>query len=69
MPYVNNKVADAAHLHSLISTFVVCWLDRIVSVLAKSKSSRHKLVSVAEQTGLSLTYSHTAKDRFSHAAA
>ena len=32
MPYANNKGADQpAHLRSLISTFVVCCLDSIIS--------------------------------------
>ena len=35
MSYVNNKGADQpAHLGSLISTFVVCCLDHIISILA-----------------------------------
>ena len=41
MPYANNKDADQpAHLRSLISAFVVHYLDRIIPVLAKSKISR-----------------------------
>ena len=33
MPYANNKGADQpAHPHSLISTFVVCCLDSIISL-------------------------------------
>ena len=40
-PYANNKGADqTAHLHSLISTFVVHHLDSIIPILAKSKISR-----------------------------
>ena len=40
MPYANNKSADqAAHLCSLISTFVVLCLDSIIPILAKSKIS------------------------------
>ena len=40
-PYVNNKGADqAAHPRSLISTFVVRYLDSIIPILAKSKISR-----------------------------
>ena len=66
MPYANNKCADQpAHPRSLISTFVVRFLDSIVHMLAKSKISRLQLVSVAEQAGLSLTWSHTAEDWFS----
>ena len=41
MPYANNKGADQpAHSHSLISTFVVHFLDSIVPVLAKPEISR-----------------------------
>ena len=49
---------------SLISTFVVCYLDSIIPILAKSKISRLQLVSVAEQAGLSLTWSETPKAGF-----
>ena len=67
MPYANNKGADQpAHPHSLISTFVVRCVDSIIPILAKSKISRLWLVSVAEQAGLSLTWSQTPEDRFSH---
>ena len=39
--YANNKGADQpAHPHSLISTFVVRYLDSIIPTLAKSKLSR-----------------------------
>ena len=35
MPYANNKVSDQpAHLHSLISTFVIRCLDGIISVVS-----------------------------------
>ena len=34
MPYMNNKGADqSAHPCSLISTFIVCCLDRLTNVL------------------------------------
>ena len=40
MPYANNKGADQpAHLHSLISTFVVHYID-CMCVLAKTEISR-----------------------------
>ena len=59
MLYANNKGADQpAHLHSLISTFV-CFQVSLVIILAESKISR--LVSVAEQAGLSLTWLQTPK--------
>ena len=35
MAYVNNKGADQpAHLHSLVSTFVVRYLDSMIGILA-----------------------------------
>ena len=40
-------------------------LCSIISIVAKPKVSSLLLVSVAEQTGLSLTWSHTTEDRFS----
>ena len=65
MPYANNKGTDQpAHPRSLISAFVLRCLDSIIPVLAKAEISRLSLVSVAEQAGLSLTWSHTSKDRF-----
>ena len=60
MLYENNKCADQpAHPHSLISAFVVHCLDSIIPLV-----SRLKLVSVAEQAGLSLPWSQTPKTRF-----
>ena len=39
--YVNNKGADqAAHPHSLFSTFIVHCLDSVIPVVAISESSR-----------------------------
>ena len=65
MSYVNNKGADQpGHLRSLISAFVVRCLDSIIPVPAKSKLSRLQLASVAEQAGLSLTWSETPKTGF-----
>ena len=44
----NNKGADQpAHPHSLISTFVVRYLDSIKPILAKSKILRLHLISEA----------------------
>ena len=40
-------------------------IDSLIPVLAKAEISRLKLVIVAEQAGLSLTWSHTSEDRFS----
>ena len=66
MPYANNKSADQpAHPRSLISTFVVRCLDSIICILALSAVSRFQLVSVAEQTGLNLTWSKIPEDTFS----
>ena len=53
-----------AHRRSLISAFVVRCLDSIVPILVISKISRLQLVSVAEQSGLSLTLSETPKTGF-----
>ena len=41
VPYANNKGAgQPAHLHSLISTFVVHCLDSIISLVSISEISR-----------------------------
>ena len=67
MSYVNNKGADQpAHLRSLISAFVVRCLDSIISLDSIAEISRLMLASVAEQAGLSLTWSETPEDTFSH---
>ena len=66
MPYANNKGADQpAHPRSLISTFVVRCLDSMICILAISKISRFKIVSVAEQAGLNLTLLKIPEDTFS----
>ena len=66
MQYVNNKDSDqTVHPHSLISNFVVRCFDSITPIVAKTKVSSLSLVSVAEQIGLSLTWSSTTEDRFS----
>ena len=63
--FANNKGADQpAHLRSLISAFVIRLLERIISKHATSKFSIFSLVSVAEETGLSLTLSETQKTGF-----
>ena len=65
MPYANNKGADQpAHPRSLISTFVVRCLDSIIPLLAIAEISIFWLASVAEQTGLSLTWLRTPKTGF-----
>ena len=65
LPYVNNKGTDQpVQPCSLISTFVVCYVDNIIPTLAKYKITRLWLVSVAEQTSLSLTWSQTPNTGF-----
>ena len=46
--------------------FVVRCIESITHIVAISEISRAYLASVAEQTGLSLPWLHTAEDRFSH---
>ena len=49
IPYANNKGAvQPVHPRSLISTFVVRFINNMMCILALSKVSRLKLVSVAE---------------------
>ena len=69
--FANNKSADQpAHSRSLISAFVFCSLESIISKLATSEISIFYLVPVAEQAGLNLTLSETPKtNRFSRVAA
>ena len=65
MPYANNKGADQpAHSRSLISAFVVRCLYSIMSLVSVIKISGVMLASVAEQAGLSLTWSETPKTGF-----
>ena len=65
LSYANNKDANQPpHLRSLISAFVVRCLESIISILTISKISRPWLVLVAEQAGLSLTWSQTPKTGF-----
>ena len=67
MSYANNKGADQpAHPHSLISAFIVHCLDSVISLVSVIKISNLKLASVAEQAGLSVTWSETPEDTFSH---
>ena len=48
----------------LISAFVIRWLERIVSTLSTSKISLLLLVSVADETSLSLFLSENPKTGF-----
>ena len=67
MSYANNKGADQpAHLRSLISAFIVRCLDSVMSLVSVTKISSLMLASVAEQASLSLTWSETPEDTFSH---
>ena len=70
MSYANNKGTDQpAHLRSLISAFVVCCPDSVKSLVSVTKISSLMLASVAEQASLSLTWSETPEDTFSHGEA
>ena len=65
IPYANNKGADQpVHLCSLISAFVVHFLDSIMLLVSVSKISSLYLASVAVQAGLCLTWSQTLKTGF-----
>ena len=66
MSYVSNKVADQpAHPRSLISTFVVHCQDSIIPIAVIAIFPRLLLASIAEQAGLSLTWSIAHEYRFS----
>ena len=54
------------HLRSLISAFIVHCLDSVMSLVSATKISNLMLASIAEQAGLSLTWSETPEDTFSH---
>ena len=53
-------------MRSLISAFVIGCLGSIISQVSIFAISLLLLASVAEQAGLSLTWSETPEDRFSH---
>ena len=56
--HVNNKGAgQPAHPRSLISAFIVHYLDSIIPLVSISKLSSLYLSSVAVQAGLSLPWS------------
>ena len=62
-----NKGADQpAHPRSLISAFVVRCLDSVMSLVCVTKLSSLMLASVTEQASLSLTWSETPDNTFSH---
>ena len=52
------------HLLSLISTFVIRFLENIISKLATVEILIFQLVSVVEETGLRLAFSETLKTGF-----
>ena len=63
--FANNKDADQpAHPHSLISAFVIRFLESIISKLATSEILFFLLVSVAEETGLNINLSETQRTGF-----
>ena len=63
--FVNNKGTDQpAHPGRPISTFVIHFLESIISKLATSKISIFQLVSIAEEIFLSLALMQTPKTGF-----
>ena len=63
--FVNNKGANQpAHPCSLISIFVIRFLESIIRKLATGEISVFLLVSVAKETGLKLALSETPKTGF-----
>ena len=65
--YVDDKGTDQpAHPCSLISAFVVDCLGSVMSLVSVTKISSLMLASVAEQASLSLSWSETPEDTFSH---
>ena len=61
----NNTGADQpAHPRSLISAFVIRFMERIICKLAAGEISIFQLVSVAEETGLNVALSETPKTGF-----
>ena len=68
MAYANNKcTVQPAHPCSLISTFIVRFLDSIIPLLAISEISRLQLASVTEQAEQEFESTLVAnpEDRFS----
>ena len=64
MSHASNK--GTGQPRSLISTFVVRCLDGVMSLVSVNQISSLLLASVAEQASLSLTWSETPEDTFSH---
>ena len=63
---MRKRVLCHMHPRSLISAFVVHCLDSVMSLVSVTKIPSLMLASVAEQAGLSLTWSETPEDTFSH---
>ena len=61
MSYV---ICEQSDPRSLISAFVVCCLDSVMSPVSVTKILNLMLASVAEQASLSLTSSETPEHRF-----
>ena len=61
----SNGSDQPAYPCSLISAFVIRFLESTIFNLATGEISIFKLVSVAEETGLKLALTETSKDRFS----
>ena len=63
--FANSTCTDQpAHLRSLISAFVVHFLESTICKLATGKISFFLLVSVTEETGLKLNFSEAPKTGF-----
>ena len=61
----HQKRRPAVHLRRLICAFAIPFLESIISKLATGAFLIFKLISVAEETGLSLAFAGNPKDRFS----
>ena len=70
MPYANNKGPDQpVHPCSLISTFIVPYLDSIMPPVFISEITSLQLTSKAVQADLCPTWSQNSADRFSRGMA
>ena len=66
--FANNTGADQpAHLHSLISAFVICFVESIIFKLATVEIAIFWLVPVAKETGLKLIFATRPTCRGSYA--
>ena len=63
--FANNTCADQpAHPRSLISAFVIRFLESIIRILVKGEISIFYLFSEAEERGFNLAFSETPKTGF-----